>query len=217
MKKINKKNKQKDNINKFFKLFIPSILAGISISLAGFIFLSVDNKYLGSVLFTLGLFLVCTRSYNLYTGKVCYCKTIQNIKDLLIIILGNFIGTNIIGLLLRCTRYATSLTTKANSIIDIKLSDNLLSLFILAIICNVFIFVAVDGYKKSKDNVSKYLSLFFGVIGFVITGTEHVVADMFYFAVAGNYTSKAFLVLLIVFLGNTIGGRLYSLIEENFF
>jgi len=141
----------------------------------------------------------------------------QNIKDLLIIILGNFIGTNIIGLLLRCTRYATSLTTKANSIIDIKLSDNLLSLFILAIICNVFIFVAVDGYKKSKDNVSKYLSLFFGVIGFVITGTEHVVADMFYFAMAGNYTSKAFLVLLIVFLGNTIGGRLYSLIEENFF
>lgn len=217
MKKINKKNKQKDNINKFFKLFIPSILAGISISLAGFIFLSVDNKYLGSVLFTLGLFLVCTRSYNLYTGKVCYCKTIQNIKDLLIIILGNFIGTNIIGLLLRCTRYATSLTTKANSIIDIKLSDNLLSLFILAIICNVFIFVAVDGYKKSKDNVSKYLSLFFGVIGFVITGTEHVVAYMFYFAVAGNYTSKAFIILLIVFLGNTVGGRLYSLIEENFF
>lgn len=217
MKKINKKNKQKDNINKFFKLFIPSILAGISISLAGFIFLSVDNKYLGSVLFTLGLFLVCTRSYNLYTGKVCYCKTIQNIKDLLIIILGNFIGTNIIGLLLRCTRYATSLTTKANSIIDIKLSDNLLSLFILAIICNVFIFVAVDGYKKSKDNVSKYLSLFFGVIGFVITGTEHVVADMFYFAVAGNYTSKAFIILLIVFLGNTVGGRLYSLIEEKNF
>ena len=83
-------------------------------------------------------------------------------------------------------------------------------------ICNVFIFVAVDGYKKSKDNVSKYLSLFFGVIGFVITGTEHVVADMFYFAVAGNYTSKAFIVLLIVFLGNTVGGRLYSLIEEKF-
>lgn len=216
MKKINKKDKQKENINKFFKLFIPSILAGISISLAGFIFLSVDNKYLGSLLFTLGLFLVCTRSYNLYTGKVCYCKTIQNIKDLLIIILGNFIGTNIIGLLLRCTRYATSLTTKANSIIDTKLSDNLLSIFVLAIICNIFIYVAVDGYKNAKDQVAKYLSLFFGVIGFVISGTEHVVADMFYFAMANNYTLKAFLVLLIVFLGNTVGGKLYSFIEEKF-
>lgn len=204
-------------MKKFLKTLIPSILAGISISLAGFIFLSVDNKYLGSVLFTLGLFLVCTRSYNLYTGKVCYCKTKQDTKNLLIIILGNFIGTNITGLLLRGTRYVQALSTKATSIIDIKLSDNLLSLFILAIICNVFIYVAVDGYKKSKDNVSKYLSLFFGVIGFVITGTEHVVADMFYFAVAGNYTSKAFIVLLIVFLGNTVGGRLYSLIEEKFF
>lgn len=204
-------------MKKFLKTLIPSILAGISISLAGFIFLSVDNKYLGPVLFTLGLFLVCTRSYNLYTGKVCYCKTKQDTKNLLIIILGNFIGTNITGLLLRGTRYVQALSTKATSIIDIKLSDNLLSLFILAIICNVFIFVAVDGYKKSKDNVSKYLSLFFGVIGFVITGTEHVVADMFYFAVAGNYTSKAFIVLLIVFLGNTVGGRLYSLIEEKFF
>lgn len=203
-------------MKKFLKTLIPSILAGISISLAGFIFLSVDNKYLGSVLFTLGLFLVCTRSYDLYTGKVCYYKTKQDIKNLLIIILGNFIGTNITGLLLRGTRYVQALSTKATSIIDIKLSDNLLSLFILAIICNVFIFVAVDGYKKSKDNVSKYLSLFFGVIGFVITGTEHVVADMFYFAVAGNYTSKAFIVLLIVFLGNTVGGRLYSLIEEKF-
>ena len=204
-------------MKKLLKTLIPSILAGISISLAGFIFLSVDNKYLGSVLFTLGLFLVCTRSYNLYTGKVCYCKTKQDIKNLLIIILGNFIGTNITGLLLRGTRYVQALSTKATSIIDIKLSDNLLSLFILAIICNVFIYVAVDGYKKAKDIVSKYLSLFFGVIGFVITGTEHVVADMFYFAVAGNYTSKTFIVLLIVFLGNTVGGRLYSLIEEKFF
>lgn len=204
-------------MKKILKTLIPSILAGISISLAGFIFLSVDNKYLGSVLFTLGLFLVCTRSYNLYTGKVCYCKTKQDTKNLLIIIFGNFIGTNITGLLLRGTRYVTTLSTKATNIIDIKLSDNLLSLFILAIICNVFIYVAVDGYKKAKDNVSKYLSLFFGVIGFVITGTEHVVADMFYFAMAGNYTSKAFIVLLIVFLGNTVGGRLYSLIEEKFF
>ena len=54
------------------------------------------------------------------------------------------------------------------------------------------------------------------IIYFIMTGTEHVVADMFYFAVAGNYTAKAFLILLIVFLGNTVGGRLYSFIEKYF-
>ena len=40
--------------------------------------------------------------------------------DLLIIIIGNFIGANIIGLLLRITRYATNLSTKATSIVDIN-------------------------------------------------------------------------------------------------
>lgn len=201
-------------MKKFLRLFIPSILAGISIALGGYCFLSVENKLIGSILFSVGLFLVCTRGYNLYTGKVCYCKTKENIKDLLLIILGNFIGTNIVALLLRCTRYAKSLSLKANSIISIKLDDNFLSIFILAIICNIFIYIAVDGFKNSKDTVSKYLSILFGVVCFIMTGTEHVVANMFYFAMATNYTSKAFLILLIVFLGNTLGGRLYSYIEN---
>lgn len=201
-------------MKKIFKVFIPSILAGISIALGGFCFLSVENKLVGSILFSVGLFLVCTRGYNLYTGKVCYCKNKENIKDLLFIILGNFIGTNIIALLLRCTRYANSLSLKANNIISTKLDDNFLSLFILAILCNIFIYIAVDGFKNSKDIVSKYLSILFGVVCFIMTGTEHIVADMFYFAVSANYTTSSFLVLLIVFLGNTIGGRLYSLIEE---
>lgn len=201
-------------MKKFLKLFILSILAGISIALGGYCFLSVENKLIGSILFSVGLFLVCTRGYNLYTGKVCYCKTKENIKDLLFIIIGNFIGTNIVALLLRCTRYAKSLSLKANSIISTKLDDNFLSILILAILCNIFIYIAVDGFKNSKDIVSKYLSILFGVVCFIMSGTEHVVADMFYFAMAANYTSKAFLVLLIVLLGNTVGGRLYSFIED---
>ncbi len=203
-------------MKKFMKLFVLSILAGIAISLGGFCFLSVDNKLVGSILFSIGLFLVCTKGYNLYTGKVCYCKTKENIKDLLVIILGNYIGTNILALLLKCTRYASSLSLKANSIIETKLSDNLLSIFVLAILCNIFIYIAVDGYKTGKDLISKYLSIFFGVVCFIMTGTEHVVADMFYFAIAGNYSLDAFLILLVVFLGNTTGGRLYSFIEKYF-
>lgn len=203
-------------MKKFMKLFVPSILAGTAISLGGFCFLSVDNKLVGSILFSIGLFLVCTKGYNLYTGKVCYCKNKENIKDLLVIILGNYLGTNILALLLKCTRYASSLSLKANSIIETKLSDNLLSIFVLAILCNIFIYIAVDGYKTGKDLISKYLSIFFGVVCFIMTGTEHVVADMFYFATAGNYSLEAFLILLVVFLGNTIGGRLYSFIEKYF-
>ncbi|CBK73999.1 Formate/nitrite transporter [Butyrivibrio fibrisolvens 16/4] len=56
----------------FKKTLLTSILAGFSIGLGGFIFLSVDNKIIGSALFSIGLFLVLTMGFSLFTGKVCY-------------------------------------------------------------------------------------------------------------------------------------------------
>ncbi|MBQ2095540.1 MAG: formate/nitrite transporter family protein, partial [Firmicutes bacterium] len=56
----------------YFKTFIGAILAGAAIGLGGLVFLSVDSKVIGSFLFTIGLFTVCTMGLNLFTGKVCY-------------------------------------------------------------------------------------------------------------------------------------------------
>ena len=50
---------------------IKSILAGIMIGIGGTIFLSLE-KTLGAFLFAIGLFMIVTRGYNLYTGKVGY-------------------------------------------------------------------------------------------------------------------------------------------------
>ena len=57
---------------KWLKTFVGGILAGISIAIGGTVFLSLDNKVLGALFFTVGLFAVCTFGFNLYTGKVCY-------------------------------------------------------------------------------------------------------------------------------------------------
>ena len=57
---------------KRIKAFGYGILAGLSIALGGTVFLSVDNKIVGAVGFTVGLFTVCTFGFNLFTGKVCY-------------------------------------------------------------------------------------------------------------------------------------------------
>ena len=57
---------------KRLKTFVYGILAGISIAIGGTVFLSVENKVLGALLFTIGLFAVCTFGFNLFTGKVCY-------------------------------------------------------------------------------------------------------------------------------------------------
>ena len=57
---------------KRLKTFVYGILAGISIAIGGTAFLSVESKPLGSLLFTVGLFTICTFGFSLFTGKVCY-------------------------------------------------------------------------------------------------------------------------------------------------
>ena len=57
--------------------FVKGILAGLSIGLGGFLYILMVHyvpgelgKVLGSFLFAVGLFLVCTFNLSLYTGKI---------------------------------------------------------------------------------------------------------------------------------------------------
>ena len=54
------------------EILIKSILAGIMIGIGGTIYLSLDNKIVGSILFAIGLFIIVVYSFNLYTGKMGY-------------------------------------------------------------------------------------------------------------------------------------------------
>ena len=60
-----------------------------------------------------------------------------------------------------------------------------LGLFVLGILCNICIFIAVNGYANNPHQVGKYLALFLGVSVFILCGTEHSVADMYYWSVSG--------------------------------
>ena len=66
--------------------------------------------------------------------------------------------------------------------------------------------VAVYGFKRAKSTTVKILALFFGVVVFVVCGLEHCVADMFYFTFSNLLGSGVFLPLLIIVLGNIVGG-----------
>lgn len=50
------------------KIFLSAILAGMVIGFGGTVFLSVENTVIGSLFFTIGLFVVCTRGLHLFTG-----------------------------------------------------------------------------------------------------------------------------------------------------
>ena len=193
------------------KAFVSSVLAGACVGLGGLVFLSLDNRIVGAALFTIGLFVICTFSLHLFTGKVCYA--LQNDRayalQLPLIWLGNVCGTGLIAGLARLTRSGAAMHEKALTLCAAKTADGLLSLFLLGLLCNIFIYIAVEGFKSNPHELGKYLSLFFGVMVFILAGTEHCVADMFYFWMAG-WSGRAVLCLLVISLGNAAGGILFA-------
>ena len=200
---------------KRLKAFGLGILAGLSIGLGGTVFLSLDNKIVGSLLFTVGLFTICTQGFNLFTGKVCYVfeRDKSYALDLPFIWVGNLLGCLCFAGLLLCTRVAPALTEKAAGIAATKLNDNPLSIFLLAIFCNMLIFIAVDGFNNGKHELGKYLALFFGIMVFILCGFEHCVANMFYFTVAKAWSGKAILYLILMTAGNAVGGVIIPLLR----
>ncbi len=190
------------------KTLIYAILAGACIALGGTAFLMLDNNVLGALFFTIGLFTICTFGFNLYTGKVCYSldNKADYILTLVLIWFGNLLGTMIVALLERFTRAGSKLFENAQTLADIKLNDSLLSLFILGFFCNVCIFIAVDGFKNNPHEIGKYLSLFFGVMVFILCGFEHSIADMYYISMAGAWDAHSVLCIVVVSLGNAVGG-----------
>lgn len=199
------------------KTLLFAILAGLFISIGGTVFLSLDNKVLGSIFFAVGLFAICTMKFNLYTGKICYVfdNSPSYLIDLVIIWIGNFIGTFLTANLLKLTRIYPALTSKAKDMINIKLNDSPISLLILAILCDILIYLAVEEYKSNEHELGKYLGIMFGVVVFILCGFEHCVANMFYISIADAWTySHAIEHILIVTIGNSIGGVLIPLIKK---
>ncbi|SHI37505.1 formate/nitrite transporter family protein [Pseudobutyrivibrio xylanivorans] len=191
------------------KTILTSILAGFSIGLGGMIFLSVDNKIVGSALFSIGLFLVLTMRFSLFTGKVSYLlegNFEKNVINIVLIWCGNFIGSFILAFIIKNSRVYGGLYEKAVGLCQIKNQDSYLSLFMLGIICNIFIFIGVDEYKKNEHVLGKYMAIILSVMGFILVGSEHCVADMFYYNMSGSYSKEMFIRLLIITIGNAVGG-----------
>lgn len=193
---------------RLFSLFLGSIPAGLAIGVGGTVFLSVPDTLAGSLLFTVGLFVICLHGLNLFTGKVGYLvgKPLSYLLDLLVIWLGNLTGTFLTGLAVRSTRIS-GLAERAQAMCRVKLDDSFLSLFLLAVFCGLLMYAAVEGYKASKQP----LILFACVAAFILCGFEHCIADMFYFSVADMWSDNAFFRLVIITLGNTLGGILIPL------
>ncbi len=197
-------------MKKYVETFLLAAGAGIAIAIGGTVYLSMENRILGALLFTVGLYLIVTSGLNLYTGKIGYLPEQGRgyLPFLLVVWLGNLAGTFLGAKALLCTRIG-NIAEDARGICQGKMSDSPGSMFLLGIFCGILMYGAVDGYKKTKNP----LILFLCVGVFILSGFEHCVANMFYFSLAHAWSPKAFLYLVIVTLGNSAGGVLLPLLH----
>ena len=188
-----------------FNLITKSILAGLLISLVGIVYLNCPDKIVGSLLFSLGLISILILEAKLFTGVIGYVNSKRSILDSLLILVFNLVAATIVGLIYRCGSDA------AASIAEPKLlvfSESWWLTGLKSIGCGAAIYLAVEGYKKSKSLIPVIL----GVMVFILAGWNHCIADCFYMA-AGSSSVLAIPYLLVVIVGNSIGSLLIRFLQ----
>ena len=188
------------------QVLIKSFIAGMLIGIGCVVFLMCPDRIVGSFLFSFGLFSILNMGLSLFTGKIGYLVLNLNwgfLRDLGITLVGNFLGTLAVAVLVKQTRLEISDAVMA--VTAIKLNDSYISMLILSVFCGMLMYLGVELFKTIESYLGKFLSVMFAVMIFILAGFEHCIADMFYFNLAGNMN---LIVILIVILGNSLGGML---------
>ncbi len=193
------------------KWFVRGILAGICISMGGVVLLGTmaavgsEYKWVGAILFAIGLFTVIHFGFNLYTGKVGYI--LQNDRKYLLEVavglVGNLVGCLIIGYAFQFDGAVTMCDAKINGL-DLSDPYSIFNNLMKGVMCGMLMFIAVDFYKTKGS----FLATFVAVPVFIMAGFEHSIADMFYFTSAMAWDLDAVIFILLIILGNGIGGIL---------
>lgn len=195
-----------------------SILSGILISIGGCVYMAcvyAGIGWVGAVLFTGGLFAICVYGFNLYTGKVGYIaykfKDTKYIGLVLIICLFNIITTFVLGIIIG--KYFPNIREAAVKAYTAKLSAPLWKDLVSSIFCGILMFLAVDTWKKGEK-----VGMFIYVPVFILAGFDHSIANSFYNGAAlgeWTFTLTNLIFILIVILGNGIGGMIFPLLTRS--
>lgn len=192
-----------------FNLIRSAVFAGFCIGIAGFGFLA--GKQLGMFLFILGLATVVNYRLKLYTGTAGFVRTAGDMLDLLLILVGNWIGCLLVALMARCS--GMLLQDTATQLLEGRLALGPLRAGILSIGCGMLMTTAVTFARKSRD-FGHWVPLLFAVPLFIHCGFPHCVADAFYYMVVpvsflGEHLADTLLLYFCLVLGNFLGCNLY--------
>lgn len=190
---------------------INGILAGILIAIGGSVFLACENRYVGAVLFSVALLCICYKGYGLFTGKVGFLPESHDKAAWTVVLtalLGNAIATVLCGYAIR---YALPrLGDVAQTICEAKLTQEWPQTAVRGVFCGILMYLAVSIFRDHKTTAA----IFFCVPVFILSGFEHSIADLFYFAASGIVSWQAFGFLWCVILSNAVGGVLLPLLTR---
>lgn len=193
--------------NKWLSFLADGMLSGLMIGIGCVVSMSCENRYLGAFLFSLGLFCIVQFQYGLYTGKVGYIfdRDKAYLGETFFTFLANAIGASLTAGIVHLTRFAAdtpvngmdvTLIDRAQATMSAKLDDSLLSSFVLAFFCGVFIVVMP-------------------IMVFILSGFNHCVADVFYYFMAGCPNPlRALCYFPAAILGNLCGGVCIPLLKR---
>ena len=194
----------------YIKEFLNSFLGGICIAMGGTAYLIVENKYVGAVLFCVGLLSICYMQLSLYTGKIGFLATehtISNILKTIICLIGNLLAVILLGRMIAIA--LPQLCETATEMCQSKLATSHLSLFLKSIMCGILMYIAVWIFKYKTTP----MIIFFAIPAFILSGFEHSIADAFYFGVSALLSIDVVIFIIIVLLGNTVGSLLFSILQ----
>lgn len=211
---------------------ILGILAGFFIGLGGLANIIISQsigtfdvgvaKFLGAMVFPVGLMLVVICGAELFTGNNLMSLAVMDKKITIgkmfrnwgLVWCANFIGSLALVFLIY---YSNSLTldaaTKAIAIGEAKASLPFIDAFLRGILCNIVVVLAVWFATAAQDIISKIFSCWFPIMLFVLCGFEHSIANMFFIPMGmilgGNISIQNCISnILVVTLGNIVGGAL---------
>ena len=198
------------------KKITSGIMAGTMISIGGSVFLSLagTNKIAGAILFSVALLCICMQGYSLYTGKIGFILSDHSKEAMSVLwlgLVGNIIATVLFGLALG---YALpNIVYTASAICSAKLEQEWAQTLIRSVFCGMLMYQAVSIYKNHEKNL---FGILFCIPVFILSGFEHSIANMFYFAAARCFSLEVVIYILIVILGNSVGGVFFELLSLPF-
>ena len=199
-------NNNHETLKENLYIFLSAIIAGIAISIGGFVYLKTGAALEGAVLFTFGLLTVVHYKLHLFTGKAGFFDSWKTFFQLFALtLIGNAVGCLLSGLFAVGT--ASDVHLAAQKLLDARLSSSLFVNFLLAIPCGFIMTTAVEFGK-----VGKFLPLLFGVPVFIMCGFRHSIADAFYYCAANQWSLDVIYLWLVIVAGNFVGCNLYRVV-----